>query len=87
MTKKPNPTRLIRTSGKVEKCQGGEAKIEIYCCWPDLRQDERNLVFQLAQKELDNPRVYRLHFWVEFEQDELSSEPKSFAISGKQYYL
>lgn len=87
MTKKPNPTRLIRTSGKVEKCQGGKAKIEMDYYWPELRWDEQNMVLQLAHKELDNPRVYRLHFLVEFEREELISMPKYFALCGTQYYL
>jgi hypothetical protein len=87
MTKKPNSTRLIRTSGKIERYQEEEAKIEIDYFWPELRQDERNLVLQLAHKQLDNLRVYRLHFLVEFEREELGSEPKYFAICGTRYYL
>jgi hypothetical protein len=78
---------LIRTWGKVERYRGGKAKIEIDCFWPELRQDERNLVLQLAHKQLDNPRVYRLRFLVEFEREEFSSEPKYFAICGTRYYL
>ena len=87
MTKKPNSTRLIRTSGKVEKWQSGEAKIEIERNWLELRWDEQNLVLQLAHKKLDNPRVYRLHFLVEFEREELISMPKYLAICRTQYYL
>jgi hypothetical protein len=87
MTKKPNSTRLIITSGKVEKYQEGKAKVEIERNWPELRWDERNLILQLAQKKLDNPRIFRLHFFVKFEREELSSEPKYFAIWGTQYYL
>lgn len=81
----PNIMR-IRTWGTIKKCDG-ELKVETERNWPELRLDERNLIWQLAHTELDNPRVSRLHFLVEFERGELISEPKRFAIHRTEYYL
>jgi hypothetical protein len=86
---------LIRTWGTIEKCPGEKAKIQIergfpqlrLRDWPELRQGEQMWVLQLAHKKLDDPRVYRVYFLVEFERDEPISMPKRFAIYRTQYYL
>jgi hypothetical protein len=86
MMKKPN-SNIVVTAGKLERCQQGRAKIETECNWPELRWDERNLISQLAQEKLHNPRIFRLYFFVKFERQEFSSEPTYFSIWGTQYYL